>query len=124
MGLQFWDRYKDIPQSLQGNKGTYSNPGMGTEWNCQSPIISFSPSMSVESSSGEIVPIFLPMRSVESVRTWLIFAHERLGRRQEAIKYLLEERAAKEIAQLLGTSRKNVTRIRRAAIQVLGEDLA
>src|SRR5438874_1676703 len=36
--------------------------------------------MSQSSSSGETRPIFLPMRSTESVRIWLIFTHEGLGR--------------------------------------------
>ena len=45
----------------------------------QAPIISLSPSMMRASSSGDARPIFLPMRSDERVRIWLILTQERLG---------------------------------------------
>ena len=40
-------------------------------------MISFSPSTSRSSSSGDSLPIFLPSRRVDSVRTWLIFTQAR-----------------------------------------------
>lgn len=43
------------------------------------PRISFRPSSSRSSSSGETRPILLPILSTDSVRTWLIFTHDCLG---------------------------------------------
>jgi len=42
-------------------------------------MISFKPSITWASSSGATLPIFLPIRPVESVRIWLILTQERLG---------------------------------------------
>ncbi len=44
------------------------------------PIISERPSNTVASSSSEARPSLRPIRSTESVRIWLIFTHDRLGR--------------------------------------------
>lgn len=46
----------------------------------QPPTISFSPSITRAISSSEARANFLPIRSTESVRTWLILIHDRFGR--------------------------------------------
>ncbi len=46
--------------------------------------ISFNPSIIVSISSGFTRPIFLPSRSLESVRIWLILTQDRFGNRDPA----------------------------------------
>jgi hypothetical protein len=46
----------------------------------QDPMTSLSPATTFAMSSGVVRPIFLPIRSIDSVRIWLILIHERSGR--------------------------------------------
>ena len=59
----------------------YASPGRLTVNSARTyPMISTRPSTTAASSSSEARPSRRPMRSTESVRTWLILTHERLGR--------------------------------------------
>ena len=58
--------------SSKGRSGSYH----------QAPRISFRPSKTCASSSGDARPRRFPIRSLASVRIWLIFTQERFGKRE------------------------------------------
>lgn len=53
--------------------------GLHSSARCYVPIISFSPSITNNNSSGFALPIFFPILSVDNVLIWLIFTQDRLG---------------------------------------------
>jgi len=55
------------------------------------PIISFNPSMVIAISSGDALPILLPILSTDNVLIWLILTHDFLGSLTEAISSVVAD---------------------------------